>query len=176
MPFNDSEFEIINALAMIYYLDIDRFLKEASRVLCFNGTLFFCTSNKCVNGFVKAPFTTSYYSIPELNNILKFNGFKGEFFGSFPSYENSQSKGFFKLRVFVKNILKVIVTSFPYGDNLWNVLRNRYLGELKKLPKYIDDIEIEEDWNEDFNMLDSESINSKYRVIYCIAKLEKKQQ
>jgi len=43
-----------------------------------------------------------YHSIPELNNILKFNGFKGEFFGSFPSYENSQSKGFLNLEYLLR--------------------------------------------------------------------------
>ena len=40
MPFNDSEFQIINALAMIYYLDINKFLKEAQRILSIDGTLF----------------------------------------------------------------------------------------------------------------------------------------
>ena len=34
------EFQIINALAMIYYLDINKFLKEAQRILSIDGTLF----------------------------------------------------------------------------------------------------------------------------------------
>jgi len=53
MPFNDSEFQIINALSIIYYLDVDKFFKEVSRILSLDGTLFFCTSNKGVSDFSK---------------------------------------------------------------------------------------------------------------------------
>lgn len=172
MPFSNSEFQIINALAMIYYLDMERFLKEARRVLSIDGTLFFCTSNKDAPGFVKPPFTTTYYSIPELNNFLQNNGFEAEFYGSFARYE--QNEGFAKFKVFVKNITKAIINTFPNGDKLWKNMRNRHLGGLKKLPVSIDDIELDEPWESDFNALENEVNNSRYRIIYCIAKLKNK--
>jgi SAM-dependent methyltransferase len=171
MPFNDSDFQIINALAMIYYLDMEIFLKEARRVLNIDGTLFFCTSNKDVPGFVKPPFTTTYYSIPELNNLLLQNGFETEFYGSFTKYE--QSEGLAKFKVFVKNITKAIINIFPYGEKLWVSMRNRHLGGLKKLPENINDIELDEAWNNDFHVLENDISNTQYRVIYCIAKLKK---
>jgi ubiquinone/menaquinone biosynthesis C-methylase UbiE len=172
MPFNDSEFQIINALAMIYYLDINKFLKEAQRILSIDGTLFFCTSNKDAPGFVKPPFTTSYYSISELNSFLQRNGFEAEFYGSFARYEKSED--FAKFKVFVKNIVKTIINIFPNGNNLWASMRNRHLGGLKKLPKNINDIKLDGIWSSDFHVLENDISNTQYRVIYCIAKLKKK--
>jgi|SaaInlStandDraft_6_1057023.scaffolds.fasta_scaffold43800_2 ubiquinone/menaquinone biosynthesis C-methylase UbiE len=174
MPFSNSEFQIINALAMIYYLDMERFLKEARRVLSIDGTLFFCTSNKDAPGFVKPPFTTIYYSIPELNNLLHKNGFEAEFFGSFARYKENEGEGFSKFKVFVKNFTKAIINIFPNGDKLWKSMRNRHLGGLKKLPKNINDIELDGAWDSDFHVLENDISNTRYRVIYCIAKLKKK--
>lgn len=174
MPFSNSEFQIINALAMIYYLDMEKFLKEARRVLSIDGILFFCTSNKDAPGFVKPPFTSIYYSIPELNNLLNKNGFEAEFFGSFARYEENESKSLAKFKVFVKNIVKEIINIFPNGDKLWKSMRNRHLGGLKKLPKNINDIELDGVWDSDFNVLENDISNTQYRVIYCSAKLKKK--
>lgn len=172
MPFEDSEFQIINALAMIYYLDMERFLKEARRVLDIGGTLFFCTSNKDVPGFVKSPFTTTYYSIPELNNLLQRKGFEAEFFGSFAKYKESEV--FSKFKVFVKNSVKAIINIFPHGDRLWKIMRGRHLGGMKKLPKDLNDIELDGSWDSDFYKLENDIVNTQYRIIYCIAKLKKK--
>ena len=170
MPFSNSEFQIINALAMIYYLDMERFLKEARRVLSIDGTLFFCTSNKDAPGFVKPPFTSNYYSISELNNVLQKNGFEAEFYGSFARY--GQSEGLAKFKVFIKNIVKTMINIFPYGDKLWGNMRDKHLGGLKKLPKNIDDIELDEAWDSDFHALQNDISNTQYRIIYCIAKLK----
>ena len=170
MPFDDSEFQIINALAMIYYLDIGKFLDEARRILSLNGTLFFCTSNKDVPGFVQAPFTTEYYSIPELRNLLTSSGIDPKFYGSFAKYE--QYEFLEKFKVIIKNVIKTIVNLFPYGGTLWGNMRNRHLGGLKKLPSNIDDIKVDEPWEGDFHALESDVNNSKYRIIYCIAKLK----
>ena len=53
-------------------------------------------------------------------------------------------------------------------------MRNRHLGGLKKLPKNINDIELEGVWDSDFNVLENDISNAQYRVIYCSAKLKKK--
>jgi len=172
MPFHDSEFQIINALAMIYYLDVDKFFKEAQRILSLDGTLFFCTSNKDAPGFVKAPFTKKYYSIPELKKLLMSNGFEAKFYGSFAKYE--KYKSFEKFKVVIKNIAKSVINTFPYGENIWRSMRNRHLGGLRKLPVCIDDIESDEAWESDFNALETEIDNSQYRIIYCIAQLKNK--
>ena len=53
-------------------------------------------------------------------------------------------------------------------------MRNRHLGGLKELPKNINDIELDEAWDGDFHVLENDTSNTQYRVIYCIAKLKKK--
>jgi hypothetical protein len=48
------------------------------------------------------------------------------------------------------------------------------LGGLRILPQNFDDLDYENDWKDDFNDLSDLSIDSKHRVIYCVAKLIKK--
>lgn len=172
LPFEDSSFEIVNALAIIYYLDIDKFLLEVKRVLSLNGSLFFCTSNKNVPGFVPSPFTTSYYSIDELRDLLEKYGYKCKFYGSFSKYNNFEF--FQQLKAVIKNLLKYLVTLIPYGKGLWDRSRQKLLGGLKILPQNFDDLNFENDWKDDFNDLSDLSIDSQHRVIYCLAELIKK--
>jgi ubiquinone/menaquinone biosynthesis C-methylase UbiE len=122
MPFDSSSFEVVNALAMIYYLDFEIFLKEVERILTLNGTFFFCTSNKDVPGFNESPFTTKYYSIPDLNQILTNYGFEVEFFGSFPKFKYYKRENQLRSMVFIKDIIKSIINILPYGDVLWKKL------------------------------------------------------
>jgi len=172
MPFEYSSFDIVNALAIIYYLDIDKFLLEAKRVLSSNGLLFFCTSNKNVPGFVPSPFTTSYYSIDELRQLLEKHGYSSKFYGSFPKYNNFEFIQHIKAAI--KNLLKYLVTLIPYGKKMWDRSRQKLLGGLRILPQNFDDLDYENDWKDDFNDLSDLSIDSKHRVIYCVAKLIKK--
>ena len=52
MPFEDQKFELIS-LAMIYYLSINKFLEECSRVLKDRGILFFVQAIKMFLDFVQ---------------------------------------------------------------------------------------------------------------------------
>lgn len=174
MPFSNSEFEIVNALAMIYYLELKKFLHEVRRVLVPEGCLFFCTSNRDAPGFIKPPFTKNYYSIPDLNKIIEEQGFEADFYGSFARYKKNESKKFAQFKVFIKNIFKSIIKILPFGENLWTIMRNKHLGGSKKLPHDIKDIAMNNTWNDDFHALEKNIINNQYRVIYCIAKLKNK--
>lgn len=172
MPFEESSFDIVNALAMIYYLDLEKFLKEIRRVLNLNGILFFCTSNKNIPGFVPSPHTSNYYSVQELSNILKKHGFESKFYGSFPKYK--KFKNLEQLKALLKNLIKKIVLTFPFGRSLWKRARQELLGGLKILPNHFDDIFYDEGWKNDFNKLSNSSIDSQYRIIYCVAELANK--
>lgn len=169
MPFQQDEFEVIIALAMVYYLNYEEFLIEAKRVLKSNGLLLFCTSNKNVSGFVPSPHTTSYFSVPELKDILYKNGFDSEFYGSFPSFNKLEyPKKYYGI---FKDFVKKIINLLPYGEIVWQKLRNANTGVKTKLPFLLDDIKQTEDWTENFNKLPDNEINTKYRVVYCVAKL-----
>ena len=75
-PYRNESFDLVVALAMIYYLSFDEFIKEAHRILKRDGILFFCTSNKDVPGFVASPFTMEYLSVPTIYKKLKKCGFE----------------------------------------------------------------------------------------------------
>ena len=119
LPFSNASFELVVAMAMVYYLNLDRFLQEVKRILEPGGRLFFCMSNKDVPGFVPAPYTTRYYSVPELSGKLAKQGMAGEFQGVFPAPGNPLRR---QVRATIKNAAKSIVCGVPGGRELWRVI------------------------------------------------------
>ena len=168
-PFKKEEFEVVTALAMVYYLNFSEFLEEVKRILVPNGKLIFCTSNKDVPGFIPSPFTTRYYSIKELKEILQKNGFECKFYGSFAKYDSFENLA--KTKGLIKNFIKKIIIFLPFGKYLWTALREKKIGERKCLPSSLDNIELVEPWEENFKELPDNQVNSKYRIVYCVAKL-----
>ncbi len=165
MPYPDGRFDLIIALAMIYYLDIDRFLAEAARVLGDNGQLFFCTSNKDVPGFCPAPFTTGYFTIPELRRRLEASGFRVRFYGAFAAPGGPYWKR--RLRGVIKDGLKIVVTHLPGGARLWRKLRQSRQGESFPLPGSIENMAASPHPR---ILLPSDRRNHDYRVIYVVAR------
>ena len=165
LPFLPHSFDIVITLAMIYYLDFEKFLKEVKSVLKPGGTLFFCTSNKDVPGFVAAPYTTKYYTIPELNQLLIKNGFECQFQGAFSAIGGSYFQR--KMKACIKTIGKFFITGFPGGSLLWQCLRAKHVGETIPLPDSVSDIIAEK---QVMFQLESNKRNHHYRVIYGIAK------
>jgi SAM-dependent methyltransferase len=83
LPFKDGSLDTIICLAAVIYIDMSDFLKECRRVLKNGGTLIINTPNKDVPGFKPSSLSRCYYSIPELNSLLKQNNFDAKFFGAF---------------------------------------------------------------------------------------------
>lgn len=165
MPFAADQFDLIVALAMIYYLSLEAFLKEANRVLAQDGVLLFCTSNKDVPGFVPAPFTTQYYSIPELTASLIAEGFAPSFFGAFPTGDGSLFKR--RVKSFLKTAVKGTVCIFPGGKALWRRMRESTLKDVGPLP---DDAQDMLQYSSEREPLPGDKINTNYRVIYVVAR------
>ena len=164
LSFQDKSFDTIIALAMVYYLSLELFLREAYRTLDHEGTLFFCTSNKDVPGFCEAPHTTKYYSIPEMSKILSSCGFKVKFYGAFATSTDSLWK--IKARAFIKDTLKEFLHLFPGGKEAWKNLREKYFGKRYPLPSSIEEMQ---SVNEKLIRLEPDSKNFIYRVIYVVA-------
>ena len=127
IPFYDSSFDVIIALAMIYYMDFNIFIAESMRVLSSSGKLFFCTSNCNVPGFVPSPYTVKYYSIPDMRNKLIQGGFEPKFYGAFPAEGGGLVRR--KIRAFIKKIAKLIVHSVPKGNVWWERKRESIIGD-----------------------------------------------
>ena len=164
MPFSEESFDIIIAMAMIYYLDLNLFLREACRVLTPDGLLFFCTSNKDVPGFCPAPGTNSYYSLPDLHKYLNNNGYVSSYYGSFPSKGNALIR---LVSSSIKNIVKYICQLTPIGKWLWKQFRTRYLGQHDVLPSRIVDMLASP---YELKVLDPSFIDNTHRVIYIFAR------
>ena len=167
IPFEENSFDVVIALAMIYYLDIDKFLREVTRVLRPGGKLFFCTSNKEIPGFVPSPYTTKYFTVPELNMALENHNFRAEFTGAFEAPGGSIIKR--RARAIIKNIAKFIIQALPGGHSMWLKMRSQSQGEKFPLPESVVDISFE--FKGDTKQLDPAKIDKKYRIIYCTATL-----
>lgn len=162
--FDNDSFDLIIALAMIYYLDLDHFLKEASRILRPNGILFFCTSNKCVQGFVSSPYIKSYYTIPELNHALKNYGFKAKFEGAFKQKKLIRQT----ILIFLRNILKFCLNLIGL-DRYWLIIRDKLKGEKVLIPEELSDFP---NYESPLSPINPESEDRIHRIIYCVSQLK----
>jgi len=167
LPFSDNQFDSIVALAMIYYLNVPKFIRECRRVLDQGGELIFCTSNKDIPGFIPSPHTIKYYSVPELSHTLEQAGFDVTVFGSFRRAYKSISVTV--LRNLFKNLLKSCLLFFPGGSSLWQKLRNRSLGQSRRLPRDVRSISEQADV---LQPIKKDEMNSDFRVVYFVAKLK----
>ena len=89
LHFEENYFSSIILFETIYYLkDVKIFLSKCSKLLKKNGKLIICTANKDWPDFNPSPFSTKYFSVPELNNILIESGFDVTMYGGFPDFKN----------------------------------------------------------------------------------------
>jgi len=84
LPFRERSFDLVIAMAMVYYLDLAMFLEECRRVLQRDGLLFFCSPNPDSPGFKPSRLSTGYYSVPETVALTRRHGFVPQMFGAFP--------------------------------------------------------------------------------------------
>jgi len=134
LNFPDGSFDVVLLFEAIYYLsDAGKFVEEAFRVLRHDGILIICTVNKDWADFHPSPFTHQYYSVPELNSLLKRCFSDVEFFGAFSTTANGiLGKGV--------SLLKRIATKFnliPGSLAARAYLKRIFIGPLQPLPQQI---------------------------------------
>lgn len=166
LPFRNHSFDLVVLLEAIYYLgDPGQFLLEVRRVLDKNGILLISTVNKDWSEFAPSPFSTRYFSVPELRDLLRQKGFdKLEYYGAFPTKTISFSQ---KLVSLIRK-LAVSLNLMPKTLKGRARLKRIFYGRLTPLPseitdgmaKYIPPITIAHD-----------SSNFEYKVIYAIARV-----
>lgn len=72
LPFETNAFDVVLLYEAIYYLpNVDQFLKEVKRVLRKNGKLIISTVNCQWHGFNPSPFSTKYWSVQEMSQLLQ---------------------------------------------------------------------------------------------------------
>ncbi len=164
LPFQNNSFDLIIALAMIYYVDFESFIQSAQRVLRPGGRIFFCTSNKNVPGFVPALHTKKYFAVPEITEVLSRYNFEACIRGAF--VQSSEPLFYRRSKALVKTGLKRVVQKLPNGEKIWHGLRLKTLGTMLPLPESIETEDLD-DIKE--TILDPLKIDACHRVIYVEA-------
>ncbi len=139
MPFPDSSFDVIILFEALYYIpDANRFFDECVRTLRPGGKLLMATANCSLFDFNPSPFSTKYFTVPELTTVLKSKGFSVEVFAGSPtSQEGLMGKGL--------RIVKKIAVSFnliPGSMSGKRFLKRLVFGKLVTMPKELKASEI----------------------------------
>lgn len=165
LPFRDQSFDVVILYEAIYYLaQPEHFFDEARRVLRKDGVLLIATVNKHWSEFNPSPFSTSYFSVPELSESLEKNGFKVEMYGAFSVLPKSAKE---KIVASIRKIA-VALHLIPKTMKGKEFLKKVFYGKLKALKGEIE----EGSW--EFSPPSSLPLNvpnEEYKVIYAVARV-----
>lgn len=138
--FENNSFDVVILYEAIYYLpQPEKFIDEARRVLKEKGVLLICTVNKDWPDFNPSPYSTKYFSAPELYSLVNQKFLKVELFGAFPA----PKKG---IKDKIISYIKRTATTFnlmPKTMKGKEIFKRIFLGKLLTLPAEIEDGEIE---------------------------------
>jgi len=164
LPFLAGSFDFVYIFEAIYYLEnVETFFSDIKRLLDKDGTLLIGSVNKNWSEFAPSPFSTRYFSPPELQLLLEQHGFTDlEFFGAFPTQSDS-----LKSRV-VSIIRKLIVALNLMPKTLEGRARIKkwFYGGLTPLP-----CKLENSISNPVPVvpIKGDTITEDYKIIYCIA-------
>jgi ubiquinone/menaquinone biosynthesis C-methylase UbiE len=165
LPFKDNAFDVVILYEAIYYLPrADRFLRECRRLLRDKGTLLICTVNKDWSEFNPSPYSTKYYSVPELYQLIKRLFPKVDLYGSFSTSPNSARE---KISALTKRIA-VAFHLMPRTMRGKELFKRIFFGKLIPLPneikpgmcEYAPAVRIARD-----------TLNRQFKVIYAIGQV-----
>lgn len=127
LPFGAQSFDVILAMAMIYYVDIERFLHEAARVLRYGGWLLCCTPNRDSPRFRPSRLSTAYHAVPDLVERFHRAGFTPNVLGAFPV-----SNGHVRVRQWLTVITGTVLSTLSFAPAVREAVR----GIIAKLFSY----------------------------------------
>jgi ubiquinone/menaquinone biosynthesis C-methylase UbiE len=165
LPFHSHTFDLVIIFEAIYYLpDAEEFITEARRILDKDGTLLISTVNKDWGEFAPSSFSTRYFSVPELYDLLSQKDFiELEFYGAFPT----KTASFRQMAVSLVRRLAVVLNLMPKTLTGRALLKQIFYGNLTPLPS-----EVSEDMATLYPLepiTTNLSNNKEYKIIYCTA-------
>lgn len=135
---DDESCDIVLALAMVYYVDLDLMLEEAQRILRPGGRLLFCSPNSKQPFFRPAPGSKAYHSTEEVLQRAQDAGFLAQVHCAYKFSNLSSTKmGLLKnkLSVMFRKISPFLTTRYPI---LYKFIKQSTRGKMKKIPGTID--------------------------------------
>lgn len=172
LPFKDGAFDVVLAMATIYYLDFDVFLRECRRVLNSNGLFIFCTPNKNVPSFGPSWLSTAYYSPPELLEILTRFGFAVDMFGVFP-VPRAKDRWVRRLIAMGGNVLRLLDFAPGVKERVKDIIRRVIGYETYILPGELAEGEMNMVHDIPIRPLSLNPSDLSYRVFYGLARVSK---
>lgn len=163
LPFEDKQFDVVILYEAIYYLSQpELFVSESHRVLRPGGMLLLCTVNKDWQDFNPSPFSTRYFSIPELFLMLSEKFTRISFYGAFPTSTNTLKDSLISL---IKRTA-IALHLMPKTMKGKEFFKRIFFGQLVPVPNDITNITIE--YRPPVS-ISPDSPNSLYKVIYAVA-------
>jgi SAM-dependent methyltransferase len=166
LPFRDSAFDLVVIFEALYYLpDASSFVGEAHRVLAPGGMLIIGTVNKDAPGFVPSPFSTRYFSVPELCDLVAQKGFEQpRFFGSFPIGKGG-------LKDWILSALRDVAVRLRLIPNTLEGrarLKRLFYGSLLKLPDEVHDGMVDE--TASVEPIPGDEPDRGHQIVFCVAR------
>ena len=135
LSYADNSFDLIVLFETIYYLnDAKIFLKNMYRMLKDGGYLIISTANKDWPEFNPSPFSTKYYSVPELYTLANKAGFEVGMYASFPDNKDSIKS---KIVSFIKRVA-VRINLMPKTMRGKVLFKRIFMGKLIKYPTMLE--------------------------------------
>lgn len=165
LPFRDNSFDVVILYEAIYYLaNPGEFVNECRRILRDDGVIIICTVNKDWDDFNPSPFSVTYFSVPELLELLNQHNFDVEFFGECPVCADSVSSKI------ISAIKRTAVTChlMPKTMKGKEFLKRFFCGKLLTLGEEIEDGIVE--YSPPVS-ISCERSNSQYKILYAVARV-----
>ena len=137
LPLRSQTFDVAIIFEAIYYLaDAERFISEVRRVLAANGILLIGAVNKDWPEFAPSPFSSYYFSVPELCDLLSQSGFSRlECYGAFPT----KAASFKHTAISFIRRLAVALNLMPKTLASRSHFKRLFYGKLSPLPSKVSD-------------------------------------
>jgi ubiquinone/menaquinone biosynthesis C-methylase UbiE len=165
LPYENKSFDVVILYEAIYYLaEPEKVLSESRRILRKGGVLLIATVNKDWSEFNPSPFSTSYFSVPELSASLQKIGFKVEMYGAFSVLPKGAKE---KIVASIRKIA-VALHLIPKTMKGKEFLKKIFYGKLKPLKGEV------EEGSCDYSppsLLPLDVPNHEYKVIYAVARI-----
>lgn len=169
LPFRDSCFDVVIAVATIIYLDLPIFFDECHRVLNRGGVLILNTPNKDIPNFQGSRLSKNYFSTPDLFALLNRHHFDANFFGAFPILKNPMIETV--MRAWGSKILNMLPKGRAIRESIGNIIDGRNLILNEELDdEIVKNVQVE---NVQFNTLSYDCPDVQHRIIYTIAHVRK---
>jgi ubiquinone/menaquinone biosynthesis C-methylase UbiE len=165
LPFEEKSFDVVILYEAIYYLaNPEKFVEEASRVLRKGGVLLIATVNSDWSEFNPSPFSTRYFSIPELGRLLQRKGFKVEFYGAFSTIPNNIIENLISIIRKIAVALHLIPKTMKGKELLKKFIYGKLIPLKEEMEEGIYEYKPPE-------RISSNTPNFEYKVIYSVAHL-----